>query len=141
MLTVLLLQLDISLENSVVLPTLIVIFLLIQYRGVLNITADHYKANLLDRYEAQFIGEKLWFYEEEHGTKVTKMALYWDDNVTGWAPDISGYGAVNECVMSNEWAAPLALKCLDGHVLQQTEPSQEVYDKYFKGKDWLHMEV
>lgn len=138
--TVLLLHLDISLENSVVLPVLIVAFLFVQYRGVLNITIDHYKANLLDRYEAQFIGEKLWFYEEEHGTKVTKMALYWDENVTGLAPDISGYGAVNERVMTNDWAAPLALQCLDGHVLQQTEPSQEVYDQYFKGKDWLHME-
>lgn len=71
---------------------------------------------------------------------VMKMALYWDENVTGLAPDISGYGAVNERVMSNDWAAPLALQCLDGHVLQQTEPSQEVYEQYFKGKDWLHME-
>lgn len=132
--------LDISLEKRVFLPLLVGVFLFVQYRGVLNITADHYKANLLDRYEAQFVGEKIYFYEEETGIQVTKMALYWDDNVTGLAPDISGYGAVNERIMSNDWAAPLAIACLDGHVMQQTEPSQEVYEKYFQGKDWLHME-
>ena len=138
-LTAMLLHMDISLENSVVLPVFVAAFLFIQYFGAMQLITDHYKTNLLDKYEAQFVGARIWDYEEETGVTVTKMALYWDDNVTGYAPDVHTYGAVNERVMSNEWAAPLAIKVLDGHDLQQTEQSEEVYEKYFKGKDWLHI--
>ena len=138
-LTAMLLHMDISLENRIVLPICIAGFLFVQYFGAMQLISDHYKTNLLDKYEAQFVGARLWEYEEETGIKVTKMALYWDDNVTGYAPDAHTYGAVNERVMSNEWAAPLAIRCLDGHVLEQTETSEEVYEQYFKGKDWLHI--
>ena len=137
--TTMLLHMDISLENSVVLPVCVAAFLFVQYFGAMQLITDHYKTNLLDKYEAQFVGARIWDYEEETGITVTKMALYWDDNVTGYAPDAHTYGAVNERVMSNEWAAPLAIQVLDGHVLQQTETSEEIYEKYFKGKDWLHI--
>ncbi|HJC91406.1 MAG TPA: glucosyltransferase domain-containing protein [Candidatus Mediterraneibacter excrementigallinarum] len=138
-LTAMLLHMDISLENSVVLPVCVAAFLFVQYFGAMQLISDHYETNMLDKYEAQFVGARIWDYEEETGVTVTKMALYWDDNVTGYAPDTHWYGAVNERVMSNEWAAPLAIKVLDGHDLQQTEQSEEVYEKYFKGKDWLHI--
>lgn len=138
-LTTMMLHMNISLENSVVLPVFIVAFLFVQYFGAMRLIVDHYKTNLLDKYEAQFVGARIWDYEEETGVIVTKMALYWDENVTGYAPDARTYGAVNERVMANEWAAPLAIRVLDGHDLQQTETSEEVYEKYFKGKDWLHI--
>ena len=138
-LAIMLIHMDISIENTVIVPALTVCFLLVQYYGAMQLITDHYKTNLLDRYEAQFVGAEIWEYEERTGITVSKMALYWDENVTGYAPDVRVYGAVNERAMSNEWAAPLAIRCLDGHVLQQTDPSDEVYEKYFKGKDWLHI--
>ncbi len=138
-LTAMLLHMDISLEKRIVLPVCIAGFLFVQYYGAMELLTDHYKTNLLDKYEAQFVGARIWDYEEETGVTVTKMALYWDANVTGYAPDVHMFGAVNERVMSNEWAAPLAIRCLDGHQVEQTDPSDEVYQQYFEGKDWLHI--
>lgn len=139
LLTAMLLHMDISLEKRIVLPVCIAMFLFVQYYGAMELITDHYKTNLLDKYEAQFVGARIWDYEEKTGITVTKMALYWDANVTGSAPDVHTYGAVNERVMSNAWAAPMAIRCLDGHQVSQTDPSEEVYKKYFEGKDWLHM--
>lgn len=139
-LSVLLFDVEINWKKNIFIPVCIGLFLLAQYRGVLKITIGHFQANEIDRYEAQFIGNKLWAYEEETGKQVTKMALYWDANVTGMATEVIGYGPVNERALSNEWVAPLAIRCLDGKVLHQTETSEEVYKKYFEGKNWNQIE-
>lgn len=136
----LLLHIEINWKKNIFVPLFIGCFVLMQYRGTLRMEISHFQTNELDRYEAIFIGNKLWQYEEETGNKVTKMALYWDKNVTGNAPETVGYGAVNERAFCNEWAAPMALQCLDGTVLRQTETSDKVYEKYFKDKDWNYIE-
>lgn len=140
MLTVILFHMDINWKRSLVVPVCIGAFLMVQYAGIVRLGISHYQANGVDRYEAQMIGNYLWRYEEETGKQVTKMALYWDDNVTGLAPGVIGYGVINERAFCNEWVAPLALRCLEGRVLEQTETSEEVYETCFKGQDWYQME-
>lgn len=140
MMAVLLFHIDINWKKNVIVPLCIGIFLVAQYAGIIRFGISHFQANAVDRYEAQAIGNYLWQYEEETGIQVTKMALYWDANVTGLAPGVIGGGALNERAFCNEWVAPLALKCLNGKVLTQTETSEEVYETYFKGKDWCQLE-
>ena len=136
-----LLYLDVSLKNSFFLPLFTLFFLAVQYWGITRTTTSHYFANAVDRYEAQYIGNYLREYEAQNGVQVTKMALYWDKNVSGFAPGIlAGYGAINERIMSNGWAAPLAVMCLDGYQIEAVETSDEVYQQYFKDKDWNQMD-
>lgn len=139
-LAVILFWIDIDWEKSLFVPIYIGIFLVVQYIGILRFVTSHYQANAVDRYEANMIADYLWRYEEETGNRVTKMALYWDENVTGLAPGVIGYGALNERAFCNEWVAPLALRCLNNVSLEQTPASEEVYEKYFQGKDWWQME-
>ncbi|MGC4018641.1 MAG: glucosyltransferase domain-containing protein [Muricomes sp.] len=135
-----LVYMDVTPKNSFFLPMFVLCIFAVQYWGIARVSTSHYQSNAVDRYEAQYIGNFLREYEREHGVKVTKLALYWDDNVNGWATGVlAGYGAVNERIMTNDWAAPLAIKCLDGYDIQMTEKSEEVYKLYFEGKDWTLM--
>lgn len=122
------------------LPVMACIFLLVQYLGILRIGVGNIRAVEADFYETQFVVNHLLDYEEETGTKVRKMALYWDTNVTGHAQGVVGFGVVNERMLSNEWAAPFAIRCHQGFEICQTDKSEEVYEKYFQGKDWSGMD-
>lgn len=130
------LHLDINANRNILLPLIVVLFLCMQYLGLIKITSGTYQANTIDLYEAQYITNHLTRYEEQTGIAVTKIALYWDKYVTGYAPGVIGYNAVNERVMSNDWAAPLAIQVLTGYQIESTDKSNAVYAKYFEGKNW-----
>ncbi|GAA0794277.1 hypothetical protein GCM10008910_10970 [Faecalicatena orotica] len=138
-LILMLMNLEISPYKNILLSVIVILFLVMQYHGLLKIITGTYQANAVDRYESQYITSYLRDYEEKTGIKVTKMALYWDKNVSGYATGVTGYGAVNERVMSNDWAAPLAIQCLDGYKIESTEKSDEVYKEFFEGKDWTQI--
>ena len=132
-----LLYMDVTPRTNILLPLFVLAFLLIQYRGVLKISTSTYYANAIDRYEAQYIGTYLREYEETHNVRVTKIAFYADEQLSGFAAGLqAGYGPVNERIMSNYWAVSVALRALDGYETQMVEPSEEIYTQYFKGKNW-----
>lgn len=122
------------------LPAMAGVFLLVQYLGILRIGVGNVRAVEADFYETQFVVDRLLDYEKETGIKVRKMALYWDADVTGHAEGVVGFGAINERMLSNEWAAPFAIQCHQGFEIWQTDKSEEVYKKYFEGKDWSGMD-
>lgn len=138
-LILLLLNVEMDWKKNVFIPLYIACFMLMQYRGTAGIEISHYQTNELDRYEAQLIDGYLYEYEEETGIQVTKMALYWDKNVTANAPEAVCYGAVNERAFCSTWAAPLAMQCLVGRELTQVDAPDEIYEKYFAGKDWYQI--
>lgn len=138
-LILLLLNVEMDWKKNVFIPLYIACFMLMQYRGTAGIEISHYQTNELDRYEAQLIDGYLYEYEEETGIQVTKMALYWDENVTANAPEAVCYGAVNERAFCSTWAAPLAMQCLVGRELTQVDAPDEIYEKYFAGKDWYQI--
>ena len=139
-LILLLLNVEIDWKRNLFIPLYIACFILMQYRGILGVEISHYQTNELDRYEAQLIDGYLYEYEEKTGVQVTKMALYWDENVTGNAPEAVCYGAVNERAFCNIWAAPMAMRCLVGREISQVEAPDEIYEEYFAGKDWCQMD-
>lgn len=126
--------------GRMLLPAMACVFLLVQYLGILRIGVGNIRAVEADFYETQFVVNRLLDYEKETGTKVRKMAVYWDVNVTGHAEGVVGFGAINERMLSNEWAAPFAIQCHQGFEIWQTDKSEEVYEKYFEGKDWSGMD-
>lgn len=126
--------------GRMLLPAMACVFLLVQYLGILRIGVGNIRAVEADFYETQFVVNRLLDYEKETGTEVRKMALYWDVNVTGHAEGVVGFGAINERMLSNEWAAPFAIQCHQGFEIWQTDKSEEVYEKYFEGKDWSGMD-
>lgn len=117
-----------------------VLFLAVQYRGLLKIETAHFKANAADHYEAQIVADMLREHEEETGVRVTKMAIYWDDSVTGQAPGVAGYGIINERMLANDWAGQAVIHFYTGYELGWADKSEEIYQEYFEGKNWNQIE-
>lgn len=112
------------------------VFLGIQYFNVCQMETSHYVANGIDYYECNYIEYQVYLYEQETGNHVTKIKIYVDDSPLGIYYNLTGYGAINERVLSNDWAAPNAYMVFTGRDLTVEEADSAIYEKYFQGKNW-----
>lgn len=127
-------------QNSVKLTQIVLIyvgiFLGIQYFGTCRIETSHYASNVIDYYDVNYIAQQVWIYENDTGNHISKIKIYRDDTPLGIYYGLTGYGAVNERVMSNAWAAGSAYRRFSGADIQIEEGDEAVYNEYFKGKNW-----
>lgn len=117
-----------------------VIFLSIQYFGVCKMETSHYAANAIDYYEVNCIKQKIWDYEGETGNTVKNIKIYSDESPVFNYYGLTSFGAINERVMSNTWASVPAFIRYSGIYVQAGSGDSEIYEKYFKGKNWWLLE-
>ena len=116
------------------------IFLGIQYFNTCQIETSHYVSNGIDYYDVNYIEQQVWIYENETGNQISKIKIYTDESPLGIYYNLTGYGAVNERVMSNSWAAADAYRIFTGREMTVEESDTEVYEKFFKGKNWHYLD-
>lgn len=117
-----------------------VIFLGIQYFNTCQMETSHYVSVGIDYYDVNYIAQQVWIYENDTGNQIHRICIYTDENPLGIYYGLTGYGAINERVMSNTWAAGDAYKRFTGADYTVEEGDPQVYEQYFKGKDWHYLD-
>lgn len=114
---------------------LLVGYLSIQYTSFANIARDRYIVNYMDYYQFLQIQEIVEKYEKETGNMITKIATY-QNNPQGTYPDIFISGDINLKATCPSWSRIDYLEYYFGRTLEEVNQSEEIYNKYFKDKDW-----
>lgn len=115
---------------------LLVGFLGVQYISFINIARDRYIVNYMDYNQFLQIQEIVYNYEEETGNTIEKVAIYTNNNVQGTYPDIFISGDINLKAMCPAWSRIDYLEYFFGRTLEAEESSDEIYETYFKDKNW-----
>lgn len=110
-------------------------YLMIQLLFSDFVVTNHFVSNTLDEVYVNMMYQEILEYEKETGVMVTKIAVYKDED----APD--NYEEVNYHVHQiNERTLGTATNSLIGQVtgrrFEKVEGKEEIYDQYFKGKNW-----
>ena len=117
-----------------------VLFLGIQYFNTCQMETSHYVSVGIDYYDVNYIAQQVWIYENDTGNQINRICIYTDDSPLGIYYGLTGYGAINERVMSNTWAAGNVYKRFTGtdYIIEEGDP--QVYEQYFKGKNWHYLD-
>lgn len=113
----------------------LICFLGIQYVSFMNISRDRYIVNYMDYNQFLQIQELVYNYEEETGNIIGKVAIY-KNEVQGTYPGVFISGDINLKAMCPDWSRIDYLEYYFGRTLEEEEASSEIYDSYFKDKNW-----
>ena len=87
-----------------------------------------------------YIAQQVWIYENDTGNQIRRICIYTDESPLGIYYGLTGYGAINERVMSNAWAAGNVYRRFTGTDYTVEEGDPQVYEQYFKGKNWHYLD-
>ena len=115
-------------------------YLLVQMLFSNFVVTNHFVSNTLDKVYVHMMYQEILKYEEETGIVVTKISFYSDDH----APD--NYEEVNYHVHQiNERSLGTVTNSLinvvTGRSFQKIGYQEEIYNQYFKGKDWDYLDL
>lgn len=109
------------------------IIILINYVYIIN---KHSEVEKLTQNECRIIGEYIINYEKTTGNTVNKIAVYSDNKPTYYYNNIKNYSALCIRPLSVEWADNGSISYWCDKELEEIQPSKEIYEVYFKDKNW-----
>lgn len=121
-------------EYSILIIT--IIFLSVQYLSFTNIERNRYILNYMDYYNVLQIKDIVEKYEKETGNIITKVSVYKQNGNQGSYPELWISGDINIKASCPDWCRLDYLRYYLDKKLEETENDEEVYEEYFKGKDW-----
>ena len=107
-----------------------------------DMAANEQSMNAIDIMEAKQIGERILEYENETGNTITKVAARGDLNPTYYQPN-SRYKnwELGARIMSTYYSNYRLIGYTLNRNLERKDMSDEIYEKYFAGKDWNCLNV
>ncbi len=114
----------------------LVLYLAFQYVGFMKIERNRYIINYIDYYNAMQIQEKVYNYEKSTGNIITKVAIYEQDGSSKIYPDLYTSGDINYKATMAEWSRIDYLGYYLERKLNYTETDENIYNEYFKNKNW-----
>ncbi len=129
-----------SLDVQKLLSVLCVGYILVQLLFSNFVVTNHFVSNTLDEVYTNMAYQEIIKYENEMGMEVTKICVYKD----AYAPD--NYEEVNYHVHQiNERALGTVtvslLQKISGRYFEKIENQEEIYNEYFKDKDWDYFDL
>jgi hypothetical protein len=118
---------------------IIIVYLTFQYIGFQTIIRDNYIVGYQDQYTCKQIGEKVEQYEKTTGITVSKIAFYYNE-ISYSYPNVYANGDINIKAMYTEWSRLNSLNYYLNRDFEQTEQSEEIYNQYFKDKQWNYFD-
>lgn len=120
----------------------IAIFIAVNYYQIQSITINHVSSNKIDKEIITMINNYVCRYEKENNIEVKKVAIGHDIN-----PTYGYYGNVNYILYDTNlralvvsWADIYAINYYTGRDLIKVEMDEEIYNEYFKDKDWTYFD-
>lgn len=112
------------------------VFIIFQYIGFSEIERNRYILNYNDYYNAIQIQKKVAEYEKETGNQITKVAVYKQNGNSGSYPELWISGDINVKATAPDWSRMDYLRYYLDRNLEQVEEDKDIYDLYFKNKNW-----
>ena len=121
--------------------SLFVLLLAMEYKSFQDIERDQYIVNRLDQEIATNIIQRIEEYELQNKQEITKIIYYQDEQINNNYVGIKSFKDTNLSALSQEWSSKPLIEWKLNRKLQQGEYSKEIYETYFKGKDWKRFDL
>lgn len=104
------------------------------------VVTNHFISNTLDEIYVNMMYQEVLEYEQEMGITVTKIVLYKDANAPDSYQEV-GYHVhqINERTLGT--ATNSLIWQVTGRHFEKVEGREEIYDQYFKGKNWDYLNL
>lgn len=129
-------KIDKKIEMFIILSCLV--FILLQFRGFQKISIDHYILNYNDKLVSLQIAEEINKYEIDSGKKISKVAIYKDQDPRYSYKDLIANGDMNVSAYAPDWSLVGVIYVYTGKHLEKIDSSEQIYNQYFKGRDWKY---
>ena len=94
------------------------------------------ETNRVDQEDARYYYRLIRQYEEDTGTEITKVAWHYDEDFTAYLPDVIGAKTINMRACSADWSRKEIFPFTVGRRFQVVPFDEDLYRRYFAGKDW-----
>jgi hypothetical protein len=135
-------KLNINIKFSNVSIAIVTIFLLLNFYQIQDISMNFFATNKIDKEFVTIVNAKISEYESKNNIQVTKIAIQDDPSpFYGYYNSVSyiSYDTnVRTFVIS--WARVDAINMYGGRNLKEVAMNENVYNQYFKGKDWSYFD-
>ena len=121
--------------SKIIILTVVIVFLIIQFRSFNQIEIDHYNMNYEDKINSLKIGEKIKEYEDITGNKITKIAIYKDKFESYTYKDIIAIKDINITAFYPDWSIIDMINYYNNLKLEETEKNKEIEQEFLE-KDW-----
>ena len=118
------------------------VFFAVQAFFTVQIAENHALTNKLDLVYASLVHQKIRKYEAETGIRVEKAAAMRDTVSTHYYDEIYyTWEQINERALGMSTVSLLCYTADDGRRFQLAEMDEQVYEKFFKGRNWDEFDV
>lgn len=119
-----------------ILNYIIIIYCIVIVFSYITIMKYHKETEINTQEECKIINEYITEYETQTGNKIENIAVYKDKSPTYYYESIRNCSALTTKPLAVEWGDNGAISFWTKRPLKEIEPSKEIYEKYFKDKDW-----
>lgn len=123
-----------------VIITILIIYVIMNILNTLNILISHKKANELDKKETLKVNEYMLEYEQNNNIEIKNIAITYDKNVTWCYNELKHKSLYTHRALMIWWCNVDTINYYTGRNLQKVQMKPEMYDTYFKDKDWNKLE-
>lgn len=123
-----------------VMITILIIYITMNILNTLNILISHKKANELDKQEALKVNEYMLEYEQNNNIEIKNIAIAYDKNVTWCYNELKHKSLYTHRALMIWWCNVDTINYYTGRKLQKVQMKTEIYNTYFKDKDWDKLE-
>lgn len=123
-------------DKKKIMSSVVIIYFVIISVNYMYIINKHSKVEELTKSECKIIGEYIINYEITTGNTVNKIAVYSDNKPTYYYNNIKNHSALCIRPLSVEWADNGSISYWCNKELKEIQPSKEIYEMYFKDKNW-----
>lgn len=119
-----------------ILNYIIIIYCIVIVFNYISLMKYHKEVEINTQEECKIINEYITEYETQTGNKINNIAVYRDQRPTYYYESIKNYSALTIRPLAVEWGDNGAISFWTKRPLKEIKPSREIYEKYFKDKNW-----
>lgn len=123
-----------------VMITILIIYVIMNILNTLNILISHKQANELDKQETLKVNEYMLEYEQNNNIEIKNIAITYDKNVTWCYNELKHKSLYTHRALMIWWCNVDTINYYTNRNLQKVQMKAEIYDTYFKDKDWDKLE-
>lgn len=123
-----------------VLTFMLILYFLVTIINYMYIIYNHKKVEELNEQECSVINSYLKKYEKDNNIKLKKIVICYDEDITYFYKKINNYSSLCHRPLARYWSIPGSINYYTGMDLKEIDiippEAYEVYEKYFKNKNW-----
>lgn len=115
---------------------IIILYILVNWYWTMDIYRGQVITNTVDQQDAAFYYSKIEQYEEQTGQEIKNIAYTEDASFTWSVPEVIAPKSINNRAYDTSWGRREIIRFVSGRQFNIVEFDENIYEEYFKGKDW-----